>query len=620
MIFEGKQYPATTYNYNAILKDCTRDMEDMEARLALAQFLRHNLGFTLHLLSGVELLPLQEVILKGLFIKDNALIVAGRGVGKSYMISAFCALFPIFNPSSKLCLISSNFRGAKRLFDNVEKMVKNKNAELLMQCFANEPKRGNDIVRWSMPGDREIFALPLSNGDGLRGTRASAVLVDEGLLISREIQQIIIRPFLTARQDYQEEKEIRKIEDAMIAKGMMKEEERISFPSNKYLVFSSASYKFQYLYEMFSQYTNTVLNTEKEPIKDKKAPTYFVVQASYESLPDESFMDKTAIEGAKADGGENTEYFRREYKAQFSDGNDGYFDVKKLHECTIPDLQEPTVQIKGDSAAKYILSIDPAYGANKSNDYFAMAVYMLIPEKREMVLVHTYGRAGADIIEQYKYLNYLLTYFNIVYVIIDGSGTEFIDSYNNSTIAAEKQINLGYITADLNSDDYLKEIHEAQKQYNLNNRRIVYPQVFTSDTKRRMNEFLQGGIASKKVWFASRICASDTAYTKALHTTLPYIFKDKDDKDMTVSDMLADQDMWIQQTKDQLSLIEVRASALGTLTYDLPQSMKRDESPNRPRRDHYTCCFMAYYAAKHYFDIMYTEPQKIVSTFDPYWI
>ena len=81
------------------------------------------------------------------------------------------------------------------------------------QCFPlHGLRRGTDICKYEIPNPcgSEVFALPLSSGggEGLRGTRANAVLVDEGLLITKEIQEFIIRPFLTAKLNFQEEKEI----------------------------------------------------------------------------------------------------------------------------------------------------------------------------------------------------------------------------------------------------------------------------------------------------------------------------------------------------------------------------------------------------------------------------
>lgn len=616
----GRQKPIKFSDFNSIVKELTDDLEDDQAQILLAQFLRHNIGFTFELMSGIKLLPLQEIALRGLILKDNGLFVAGRGVGKSFIISVFCALYPIFFPNSKLCLISVNFRGARRLFDASEKMARGKNADLLNACFPKDPFRRPDILSWKMENGSEIFALPLSNGEGLRGTRASTVLVDEGLLISEEIQTSIIQPFLTARQDYAEEAHIRELENILIRRKEMKEEDRMVFQSNKYLVFSSASYQFQYLYKMFCNYKKLI---EADPEPKIRVPSYFVMRASYEALPEESFMDQQAIQTAQDNGTEHSEYFKREYKALFSAAGDGFFDVKKLYDCTVPDGQDPTIQVKGFKEAKYILAIDPSYSKAANSDYFAMAVYQLIPETRQIMLVHSYGRSGASLDQHYIYLTYLLKNFNIVYSIIDSSGTEFIDSYNSSVIANDNNLKLGMFNPDINfnKDNYVEMIQKAKQEYNISTRNFVYPQLFSSDINRRMNESLQAGIAARKVWFASRICASDSAFNIHKDMHLPVKIKDSiGENEMTMVEFLEEQDFWITETINQLALIQVKATSTGTLQYDLPAKVKANDGPDKARRDNYTCCLLAYYGSKQYFDMIFTELEEVPHTFIPFYV
>ena len=64
------------------------------------------------------------------------------------------------------------------------------------------------------------------------------------------------------------------------------------------------------------------------------------------------------------------------------------------------------------------------------------------------------------------------------------------------------------------------------------------------------------------------------------------------------------QDSLIYQTKKQCALIEVKATARGTQTFDLPQHLKRNTSANRARKDNYTTVMLANWATKSYYDIM----------------
>lgn len=608
-LYVGKQKKIDIKDYTSILKELKGSINEKEAKILLVNFLRSNIGLTFQLLSGFELEPIQEIFLRGMFLKDSTLIVAGRGFSKSTLAAIFAILAPIFRPKSGTCIISANFRRSRAILEQAENLIKGKKAGLLLECFPFDLSRKNDEFKFKLTNNSEAFALPL-NSEGVRGTRCSHLLVDEGLLISEDIQETILRPFLTNKQNFQEEREIRRAEDALIEMGMIQECDRISFPKNKYLVFSSASYEFQYLYKMYTNWVDNIMhiNAEENP------PSYFVVRASYEALPTNSFLDRTQIDAAKRNGGENTDYFKREYRAMFSSASNSYFNIKKLHECTVCAGDLPTVQLRGQKDCQYLLAIDPSYSASKTSDYFAMAIYLLVPQDRRICLVHTYGKAGGELKEHFEYLTYLLFNFDIRLIIIDDSGSEFITGYNESALAKERGVNLGFLTADFDSDDYSEQLKIAKKEHNLLNRKIVYGQKFQSRPIRTMNEHLQNQIEAKKVWFASPLNVHEGEYKKAMEFKFPFEFKDKHDKIYDRTNYIDDQDRWITDTKDQTALIEVKTTALGTLTYDLPQSLRRaadkGEGIDRVRKDHYTTLLLASWGSKIYFDFHIVEIEK----------
>ena len=72
----------------------------------------------------------------------------------------------------------------------------------------------------------------------------------------------------------------------------------------------------------------------------------------------------------------------------------------------------------------------------------------------------------------------------------------------------------------------------------------------------------------------------------------------------------------VYQAKKQCALIEVKSTAKGTQTFDLPQHLKRSTSINRARRDNYTALMLANWALKCYND-MKTQKEEISHTFVP---
>lgn len=615
----GPQKPIYYEDFLKRFKALDGSLNDDEAKILLLDLLRSNIGFTVFLFSGFELLPLQEVILKALFFRDNALIVGGRGTAKSTLISIFSLFYPIFYPGSKTCLISANFRSSRRILEFSEKLIQGKKSKLLRKCYTSNLSRQNDLYKFKLPNPcgSEVFALPLgTGGEGLRGTRASAVCVDEGLLITREIQEFVIRPFLTAKQNYQEQLDIKRKEDELIAAKLLKPEHRTTFAKNKYLVFSSASYQFEYLYEYYKNVVDNCLGCAEDKLLDKseiisedQKPSYFAMRMSYEVMPKESFLDLTQINAAKALGGENSDYFKREYKALFSDASSSYFDLKKMHECTVKAGSLPTLQMRGEPDCEYLLVCDPSYSAHKSSDYFVFAVYLLNKTEKTITLVHTYAQAGGELRDHYKYLIYLLRNFNIVWFTIDASGTEFIHGFNESEIAKQNAISLGLILSEFDTDDvneYANQLRQARNEYNITARKIVYAQKFSQQNGaiRRMNENLQNMISAKRVWFGSPISANEAAVEKYMHIEMPFDVKNKKFQDMSTFEWMDEQHTWVSETKAQCAMIELKASSSGTFQYVLPEAVQRNKSESKIRKDNYTCLLMAGWTSKIFFDLM----------------
>lgn len=596
------------------------NLTEQEARLALARYFRSNIGVLFNLITGKNLLPIQEIIIKSLFLRDAGILVAARGFSKSWLLGVCSLLIPILSPGAQICLISANFRGARRILEGADSIVQHPKSQLLKQCFPNPLRRSNDIYKWVISNGSEVFALPL-NAEGLRGHRATWLFIDEGLLISKEIQENILRPFLAVKQNPTEEMEIKERENENIRLGIMKEEDRMLFPRNKFFVFSSASFKFQYLYELYDGIVQNIMKPKDVP--EESRVSYFAFRFSYkvlEELPNHSFLDMTQVNAAKEMGGENSDYFLREWMAWFPDVSDGYFNIKRLHECTVKFGDEPTVQIQGDKDSKYILSIDPAYSDSKKQDHFAMGVYLLGPEERKNFLVHSYTQTGGELRNHYLYLAYLLIHFNIVFIMIDASGNEFIKGFNESTVAKERNLKLEFIDADLESEqlnEYNEELLKAKNQYNVSAKRIVYCQPFNSTSIRKLNEHLKNQIEGRKVWFASRISVDEHTTKQCQPILDKFGFINKKDAEFSSVDFLEEQNSWIEETKGQTALIQVKATALGTLQFELPQSIKKLDSENKPRRDSYTCLLMGNMGATHYYNIMYAKAANISSTFAP---
>ncbi len=581
-------------------------LDDKEAKISLAKFLSSNLGITTELISGIKLAPFQEITLKGMMNRNFSMCVWGRGCGKTFIASVFCFLQCIFNPGTKILIAGPTFRTARFIFNNLEKLVQSKGAELLQQAFSTKPSKRNDQFEWSINGGT-ITAIPL-NGEKIRGFRANILLLDEFLLLPEELINTVLMPFLVAPQNMKERLEIRAIEDDLIKKGKMKDEDRMEFENNsKMIALSSASYTFENLYKTYREWTNRIYS------EDLADASYFISQMGYEALPEE-MIDKTVIEEAQ-EGGSSHSSFLREYCAQFTDGSDSYFSAKKMHECTIPDGDTPTTLIRGGSNSKYILGIDPSFSNSPSSDFFAMSLLELDENTGEGTLVHSYAVAGGDLKDHINYMFYLYTNFNIELIVIDNAGYQFLDSCNESENFVNAGINLKFLDFDAAKEgqDYQKEIRRFKRDLNKSDHRICFKQNFTSDFLRKANEHLQAAIDHKKIWFASRTTANGSMFDKQSN----YNINLKLVGEKNIGEFIENQDTLVYSTKKQCALVEVKSTAKGTQTFDLPQHLKRSTSPHRARKDNYTTLMLANWGLRCYNDSKNTNENEINSTFLP---
>jgi hypothetical protein len=601
-------------------------LEEEEARITLAKFLRHNIGFTVELISGIKLAPYQEITLKGFFNRNFSMCVWTRGGSKSFIAAVYCFLQCIFEPNSKILIAGPTFRTARNIFNELERIVNKKEAQLLAQCFTKEPSKRNDIHEWEINGGI-IRAIPL-NGEKVRGFRANILVLDEFLLLPEQVVKTVLMPFLTSPQNVAERIKIRTQEDALIKKGLLKEEDRIKFKnSSKMIALSSASYTFENLYKTYTSWIEKIQASKKEEIEllkqelpellEQGVPTYFISQIGYEALP--SYMvDPTIIQESK-NGGASNAAFAREYGAQFVDGSDSYYSAKKMMECTIPDGEQPTLLLKGDFNKKYILSIDPSFSDSPSSDHFAMSIIELDDETRKPVLVHQYAVAGGDLKDHHKYLYYLLKNFpTIELIIIDNAGHEFIKSANESSLFQENDIKIEFIDFDSTAEgeDYQKEIIKLKSNHNRQSGCIAIKQFFSSTFIRKANEHLKSMIDYKKIFFGSRINPNDSAFAR----TVSYEYDLSKTPFKEVADFIDFQDDWINQVKKQCSLLEIKITPQGNQSFDLPNHLRSSTRADRARKDSYTALLLAAWGHKCYYDMLDAQIEATNGGFTPFLI
>ena len=623
---QGYRLDHSASELNEQLKAMEGSIKEEDARYYLYKFLRNNISFTSEMFLGVRLFPFQAMAIKGMMVSDYSMFVFSRGMSKTFSTAIYVLLECLLNPKANIGVIAGSFRQSKQIFQKMEDILSKPEASLLKEC-GFKIQKGTD--QWTLTlGSSRAIALPLANGERLRGFRFNRIVLDEFLTIPEKIFNEVIIPFLGVVENPIEREELYNLESKLIDKGEMKESDRYIWPNNKLIILSSPSFKFEYMYKLYKKYEDLINGLgvkEGDDEDDFKDDAYrLIMQLSYDCAPSRLY-DQNLLKQAKATMSEMQ--FKREFGAQFIDESDGYFRLSKMAACTIPDGEMPAVEIVGNPSDEYILSFDPNWAGNTSADHFAMHVFKINRDSQKVCLVHSYAIAGVSLKQHMEYFLYLIKYFNIVGICGDyNGGVQFINSCNESAIFKNEKIKIGVIDVDLEKpENWHSDIMSFKSQYNVKSKNYCILRKPTANWNRNANEMLQAAIDHKRILFASR--AVDAHFDEQRKKNIP-IDKIKWDMKMLGSskgalmiDFIDHQKSIVELTKSECANIEVIANPQGSQSFNLPQNLRRQKGPNRARKDSYSALVLGNWFAKVFFDSENaTAERKVENTFVPFAI
>ena len=593
-------------------------LDEGEAKLLLYKFLRENPSFACELFTGVKLFPFQHMAIKAMMESDYFLGIWSRGMSKSFSTGIFALLDAILHQGVQIGILSKSFRQSKMIFKKIEDLAKSPKATFFSQCITRVSKMNDE---WVMEiGQSSIRALPLGDGEKLRGFRFQRMIIDELLLMPEKIYNEVIMPFLSVVDNPTERQEVYDLETQLIEKGKMKEEDRRQWPNNKIIGLSSASYKFEYLYKLYQQYENLILNENKQDGAHRT-----IMHFSYDCAP-EQLYDQNLIKQSRATMSDSQ--FEREFGAIFTDDSSGYFKVSKMAECTLADGEGQSVEVIGNPKDEYILAFDPSWSESESSDDFAMLLIKLNRDLRKGTVVHSYALAGANLKTHIRYMAYLLTHFNIVAVVGDyNGGVQFMNSCNESEIFKNLNLKLGTMEAELDKvPDYDKNLRKLKNQYNKSTKNFVFLRKPSSQWIRAANESLQAAFDRKKIFFAG--AAMDDEYNNQRKSNIPikelkFINNDPNKSGgvgARMIDFVEHQKDMMDLIKVQCALIQITTSLQGTQSFDLPPNLRKQKGADKARKDSYSALVLGNWMMNVFYDMEENEGVPAQNTFTPIFI
>lgn len=289
---------------------------------------------------GADLFPFQRVILRAMGRGQFSVLIACRGIGKSWIVALFYICVSILYPNVKCGIASGNSQQARNVIIQKIKGELSKNETIAREI--NLPIRtGADDCYCEFKNGSEIRAITLAQdrgGDSARSWRFNYLLVDEARLVKDDIIETILIPMTkTKRQN--------------ALKWKQNEKGKVIFISSAYLKTSGLYKRFKYHFEqMVSGNQN-----------------YVAMCFPYQVGIQAGLFDADDIEQERAKPTMTSDKFAYEYEGVFvGSSGESYYPYELTMPCRILEHCELEQPKKSDSI--YLITHDVAVSTAKNSD------------------------------------------------------------------------------------------------------------------------------------------------------------------------------------------------------------------------------------------------------------
>jgi hypothetical protein len=392
----------------------------------------------------LELEAFQQVMLDMLWYKKFPMVLATRGAGKTFMLALYALLRALLIPGSKIVIVGAGFRQAKLVFKYIEQLYEA--SPLVQEAISHwgGPKYGSDAATLRV-GLSMIQAIPIGDGEKIRGLRATVLIADEFASIPEDIFDIVIEPFTAVHMNPAERAAQQRFMDRLESIGaddrLLEAIKSTQGFGNQIVISGTPSYKHNHFYKRWSVYMaflksrgdakklkyaleeRQLASTGRlEQISDDDLAHaeeswhhYAVFQLPYTALP-KGFMEEDIIRKARATYPAHR--FAMEYLSQFPDDTDGFIRRSWIERATPKGPEQIPVQVElyGNPRATYVMGIDPA----RFNDNLGVVVFKLTERGKELIYCQAWDRTQFSV--SAGKIREIVKRFNIEYIAMDKGG------------------------------------------------------------------------------------------------------------------------------------------------------------------------------------------------------
>jgi len=601
------------YIINPLERLITDDPDEFYARFTCLLINPDYFSFMCKHLLNINLLPLQCLILKEMWTRKFPMLIGSRGLGKTFILSLYCILRAAFMPNRKIVVVGAAFRQSKFLHDYMENIWKNAPILRDMCDSSSGPRRDVDMCKMTLNGST-IVALPIGDGQKIRGQRANDIIADEFASMSREIFENVIAGFAAVSaspiDNVQALAKEQLAHELGIDLSQFNEDNDRLHPAenagNQIVLSGTAYYDFNHFAEYWKRWktiietkgdlksiSNNVFNGEPVP-SSFNWRDYSIIRIPVNLIP-RGFMDEGQVARSKATV--HNGIYLMEFGAVFTKDSQGFFKRSLIESC-VGTEQKPVQtssgaiyfdpMLRGNKHDKYVMAIDPA----SEVDNFSITILEVHPDHRRLVYCWTTTRKDhtervkKGLTKDNNFYSYcarkireLMNLFPIVHIAMDAQGGGYSVS---EALHDHNQLERGEVPIWPIIDPDKPQESDDQQGLHI----LELCQFAKYDWYAEANHGLRKDLEDKIL-----ILPRFDPVTIGLSI-------EQDKANNRLYDTLEDCVMEIEELKNELSLIEISQSVNGRERWDTPEVKIGVGKKQRMRKDRYSSLLMANMAAR----------------------
>lgn len=340
----------------------------MEGAAYWGSYFRQNPDKFIESYLHIRLKKFQRILIVMMFWSTIFVLIACRGLGKTFISAVYCCVRCILYPGTKICIASGTRGQAINVLEKIMLELKPNSPELRAEINEKESKINGTNAQIVFKNTSVIKVVTAS--DSSRGNRCNVLLLDEYRLISKDTIDTILRKFLTLRRMPRYEE-------------LTEEERKSEYDKEKNLTIylSSAFFKDHWSYQK-------CVDTFKVMMDDRRRQ--FLCGFPYQLSIQEGLLDAEAVADEMSESDFSEVKWSMEMEAMFyGSGEDAFFDfssISKNRRIKYPMLPEKLAnKLSNASQVKItpksngelrILSADIALMSSKKHNNDATAIFI----------------------------------------------------------------------------------------------------------------------------------------------------------------------------------------------------------------------------------------------------